>query len=287
MRRWCVVLAFGSAAQLMVAEAAAYCISNTCQVEGDDLDCVPDPVTKCPVGGKQWFFTQHCQSFSVHVAGSSRLGLDYEDATALITEGVSMWNGHECEAGPSSAAATLFPAASCNAVEHNPTSANANVWMFRDEWGELDPTALAVTTSHVHPSTGEVYGADVELNAPMLWRYGRDDLVTVVAHEAGHFFGLGHSNRPVSLMAVRAGPSLAAEPTTDDIAGLCALHPPAPDGGICDPTPKHGFSPLCGPTPEGCGCAIPVRSNDGHALFTAVALAAVGAARRRCRKLVT
>jgi hypothetical protein len=270
-----------ASALLVAPRAQAYCIANTCQLDNSETPCSEDPVTRCLVGGQPFFFKQHCLSYSVNVRASALLGLDYEGLASLVSEAMSKWNDAACPSGPCSARGFLFPAVTCDEMENNTSGPNANVWVFFDDWGDLDPEALAITTTHINPYTGEVYGSDVSVQSGSLVSFSRESLVAVLAHESGHIFGLGHSQNAVSMMVERDGPGLAHAPTPDDLAGLCAVHPPEPDDSACDPTPPHGFSPLCGEPVESCTCSTPGSSAPSDVVPVGLLLAVTWIRSRR------
>lgn len=66
------------------------------------------------------------------------------------------------------------------------------------------------------------WSGDVLFNSNAAWT-SLDDLFSVAVHEAGHVFGLEHTDNPASPMHVH-GISSATAPTTDDIAALRARH---------------------------------------------------------------
>ncbi len=66
------------------------------------------------------------------------------------------------------------------------------------------------------------WSGDVLFNSNVAWT-SLDDLYSVALHEAGHVFGLEHSDDPASPMHVH-GVSNAITPTPADIAALVALH---------------------------------------------------------------
>src|SRR5262249_46305618 len=147
---------------------------------------------------------------------------------------------------------------------------NQNLIVFRDDgWPYNDPySTLGLTTVTFNAETGEIYDADMEINAS-----GRNlsitdtvpsngfDLLSVVTHEAGHFFGLAHATDPVATMYASYKPGSASlrDLAPDDIEGICAIYPTtktrvvaasvAPTGRVdstaCDPTPRHGLTDQC------------------------------------------
>jgi hypothetical protein len=142
-------------------------------------------------------------------------------------------------------------------------SPNQHVIIFRDTgWNYSDSSnTLGLTTVTYDKTNGEIYDADMELNtqdynlvATSPAPAGAYDLASVITHEAGHFLGLAHSADGSAVMYAhyRTG---AASPTSDDIAGICDIY--STDGtrstsagalsaDTCDPTPRHGYSSLCG-----------------------------------------
>lgn len=101
--------------------------------------------------------------------------------------------------------------------------------------------ANAIGISDVQVIGGCIREADTVLNGQnYTWVLGAGDAGRVnaygaVLHEAGHFYGLGHSAEPRSVMwfLYRGGrPILEA----DDFAGLCELYPRSGDPADCDVT---------------------------------------------------
>ena len=66
------------------------------------------------------------------------------------------------------------------------------------------------------------WSGDVLFNSNVAWT-SLDDLFSVALHEAGHVFGLEHSDDPASPMHIH-GVSNAITPTPADVAALVALH---------------------------------------------------------------
>jgi len=116
---------------------------------------------------------------------------------------------------------------------------NAIVYFTGDEWVArgYDSRAFALTSLWFYDS-GEIIGADMHFNGAMNFGecpaqgcFGLEsvaDLQNVATHEAGHYFGLAHSERETATMWCDASPGQVDKRTLspDDIAGLCAIYPP-------------------------------------------------------------
>lgn len=76
----------------------------------------------------------------------------------------------------------------------------ASVTWVHEGWDDdYDPDALALTLTSYDTDTGRIEDADIVINAGSRWSTGGDcansyDLQDVLAHEAGHLFGLGHDS---------------------------------------------------------------------------------------------
>src|SRR5438128_1786336 len=100
------VVLFGVLVVLLVAERAAwaFCRTTTCAVKKPPASCIRDPDTGCWATGIPLTWTEQCVSFSVNVAGSSRLGLDYDAARMIVEEAFSHWPNARCSDGAPSIA---------------------------------------------------------------------------------------------------------------------------------------------------------------------------------------
>ncbi|MDH5673181.1 MAG: matrixin family metalloprotease [Myxococcales bacterium] len=100
---------------------------------------------------------------------------------------------------------------------------------------------VALTTVTSDRSTGEIFDADIALNAEEnTFTVGdeqvRTDLQSTLTHEIGHLLGLEHSDVSGATM----GPSTDLRSTSlrtlerDDVEGLCALYAPQDAAALCD-----------------------------------------------------
>jgi hypothetical protein len=227
-------------------------------------------------GAKDLYWGNTCIGYSVH-RGASRQ-VTFEAASALVASAFDAWNEASCpEGGRASIQAVDLGPVDCGEVRYNEKNANQNVIVFRDDvWPSSDPNnTLGLTTITFDTATGEILGADMEINATQKLRVptralerggsglGPDqaeqdgyDLGTILSHEVGHFLGLAHTAVGSAVMFARYQEGLPL--ADDDKAGLCATY--ASDGrratsagsvtaGACDPTPPQGFSRECAAPP--------------------------------------
>lgn len=176
---------------------------------------------------------------------------------------------------------------------------NIHTVVFLQEWGGVrSPDAFALTSAWNIQETGEIIDVDIELNEAD-WTFeicpesgctnGHTDLQNVVAHEAGHYFGLGHSTVPSSTMLMSAGTGETSKRDLDpdDIEGICSAYPEGSLPNACDDSPWNGFAENLGcgdPIPEGCCSVAPgtreTSSRGALALLTGVAIVALKRTRR-------
>jgi hypothetical protein len=196
------------------------------------------------VGGKLLFWRNTCVGYDLQQDASRQVTL--EKATSLAASAFAGWHDVSCAdgRGPSLNAVDLGPVA-CSEVRYNKANANQNVIVFRDDvWPHNDPTStLGLTTVTFDVNTGEIFGADMEINStlPLIVNAARAggtddsqvaavaatpagyDLATIISHEAGHFLGLAHSALGSAMMAAHYKED--GHMSDDDIAGICAAYP--------------------------------------------------------------
>jgi hypothetical protein len=276
-------LLVGSALALTVlAERNALaCRTTTCASSHAPPECQRDPITNCWIGGAPLVWQEACVSFAVQERGIPALGLDYSATEMLVTQAFATWPNSGCPNGFPSISVTSFGPLACNDLEFQRSGPNANAVLFRDSGWEHDPTAIGLTTVTFDTTTGRIMDADVEVNLSG-FLLSAEDLGYVLAHEAGHFFGLDHSADGSALMYLNYSPLGQAGPpvlTADDIASICDAYPLYRPMTACDFEPEHGFSADCGGDVEG-GCSI-VPPGDPKAPWLLVAVFGCLALRRR------
>ncbi len=225
--------------------------------------------------------------------------MDYATLDTIVRTAIRQWLAADCGGGRHPAltiwdTGDTYGSFVCNAPEYNVDAPNANAWMLRDDgWPHRDAgSAFGHTTISFDGTTGGILDADVEINSfgiPLTTTDEGivDDLQSIATHEAGHFFGLADSTVPDATMyggyspASRSARSLSA----DDVAGICALYPPADEAAECkDPTPIHGFSRYCAPAEHPSGCAVAVGGAARRSSFAPALVAAALLVRRRLRR---
>ncbi|WP_437597632.1 matrixin family metalloprotease [Sorangium sp. So ce590] len=299
----CLCAAAAFAALASAQQASAYCRSNTCKVS--DL-CLQDdlPVGYC----KPLRWRGSCIGFSIQEDASSEIS--YQEISDVLDAAFRTWQEAPCDGGtPGFRVQNLGPV-SCGAVELNARDGktrvvdglvpgNANVVAFRDlDWlaaAGHRSEMLALTTVQFDKNTGDLWGADMEINTHLYdftvdddSAAPREDLLAIVTHEAGHFLGLDHSQAgPEATMHERydrSDPMNFRTLHADDIAGICQIYPPRDlSTSECNPIPPHGFSPECAADQQiTCGMAPPAarRPGSGSGWLAALAAVAIGAAAR-------
>jgi hypothetical protein len=299
------------ASPLLVArDADAYCRTTTVPVPASY-----SPTKGCFTQGLPLFWRNACISYSPARAASSRVPLDV--AAPLFEQAFAKWTGSTCASGgaPGIAVSATEPV-DCAEVRYNQNGPNQNVIVFRDaDWPYSDPNnTLGLTTVTFNADTGEIYDADMEINASGKNLTVGDpvpidgfDLLSVVTHEAGHFLGLAHATSSSSTMfaSYKPGTTSLRSLADDDVAGLCEIYPssternvaPSVENGVvaataCDPTPRHGFGTACeenAPPDDGgggsCSVGAPGERSSGAGVVASAAfvlgLGLVRGARRR------
>jgi hypothetical protein len=293
----CVALAFASAL-LSAAHASAYCRATTCNAARGDV-CERDS-EGCITGDTQLFWGRSCLSFSVQRDGSARNHISANELEASVRAAFDTWTSADCGGGthPGLVVQNLGKV-ECDQEEYSARAANANIYVFRDDTWFDDPRvvdALALTTAHHDPDTGQILDVDVELNGTqgnVTTSEPEDgaDLLSILTHETGHFLGLDHTRDTSAVMYSKyepGGPSLRAL-RADDVAGICAIHPPVSIAPSSDCRPHNGFSGVCAARQTGpSGCAIAAvgreRAGDAKALWALFVVGAASLYRRVARE---
>lgn len=288
--------------------ARAFCRTMTEKAPAD-YDAVANG--GCFDKGVPLFWRNSCVGYNIQQAASRKVS--YEDASNLISTAFTRWTGATCPTdgtGRSRASIDVrdLGPVECGKVEYLKSGqANVNVVVFRDDTWAYGKQVLGLTTVSFDKDTGELFGADMEINMvdmqPIALRdpvpSNAYDFLSVVTHEAGHFLGMGHSDQPEATMFARYDPGTTRMRilTDDDVNGICEVY--RPDGlrpvlsgkvtpyAQCDPTPRGGLGRECvdgaaqtcaataGPAPGGVAGLV--------ALAGGALLAAVRVARRRRR----
>jgi hypothetical protein len=250
--------AFAAATLLLSATPAhAYCRSASCPEKNEPgRTCNPASTDDC---GTPILWARSCVGFTLQRDASKQVALS--QAQGIFTKAFDAWMNAACPGGHPSIRVSYTGNVTCDAVEYNSDKRNANIIVFRDEsWPHSGVGVLALTTVTFSRATGEIYDADMEVNTAQYDFAVSDtapgaDLLSVATHEAGHFLGLAHSADPEATMFAAYTPGTITQRTleADDIAGICAIYPPADAKGPCDSAPRHGFSALCGEDQDGAG----------------------------------
>ena len=299
----------GVVALIVPSQASAFCRTMTVRAPADYNPVVTG---SCFEGGVPLFWRNACIGYNVHDPPSKRVS--YEDATNALSIAFTRWTGASCPtAGSGRSRASVdvrdLGPASCEAVQYKSRAPNQNVVVFRDDVWAHGPQVLGLTIVVFAPETGEILGADMEINTkdmdPIAFRDPVDtrsyDFLSVVTHEAGHFLGVGHSDSKGATMyaAYDKGETHQRNLSPDDVNAICTIYRPDGTRAVlgdkvtvapgCDPTPRGGFTRECeeAPSSKVCGVGAAPGRSSSNALGWVLGLAfAVYAARRGRRRPV-
>jgi len=236
----------------------------------------------CQTRGAPQAWTGGCVGYSANLAGTSQLSED--DYNAAFEQSFQAWALADCGGGrhPSIQAFKLRPT-TCGQSQYNPTGPNINSVYFTDDGWPVPPKAsekaketeldaiLARTKTTFDHNTGVINDADIAINsAGHIFTAVKDapdtdddfsgspdlpyDLISVLTHEAGHFYGVDHtSDRHAVMWWSIGGGTVRRKLRPDDVAAICAIYPPD-RATTCDPTPKGGLEDSCGPKPDVSAC---------------------------------
>lgn len=268
--------AFSFAATLLAVlatatDASAFCRSTTCRSTGTK-ECATDE-NSCPTDGAKLFWPTSCVSYAMNEQGTQ--DLDPVDTRDVIRKTFQAWTEVPCpKGGNASMTFEERDPVSCKRSEYNKEGHNLNVILFQDDdwkYRGIDGT-LAKTSVTYNDETGEIYDADIEVNAANNTVTISDnqskieyDLQAILTHEVGHFIGIAHSPESSAVMFASYSPGSTAQRTltADDIDAVCAIYPPN-SGVTCNSAPRGGFSPSCDTDEKSGLCAVSsVGTDDG------------------------
>jgi hypothetical protein len=245
--------------------AHAFCRTMTVLAPAD-YD--PTQTGTCFQGGLPLFWRNACVGYSIHDPPSRKIS--YDDASNAMSVAFTRWTGATCPTEGDGRSRTSIDVrdlgpVTCDAVQQKSRAPNQNVIVFRDDTWPHPAQVLGLTTVVFAPDTGEIYGADMEINTkdmdPFVVRdpvpEGAYDFLSVVTHEAGHFLGIAHSDVKGATMHARldkgqTSPRILA---SDDVNAICTVYRPDGTRAVlgnkvtvapgCDPTPRGGFTHDC------------------------------------------
>lgn len=299
--------------------ADCYCTTNS-DFEGC-IQAYPQMSPQPIVTAHMLWWRNACVSYDVNQDASVQVPYDIADQIAAAS--FSKWTGTQCPVdggvGRVSIDVRDLGPVECDEVQYNQNQGNQHVIIFHDsDWPYSDSAnTVGLTTVTFDPDTGEIFDADMEINATVPLALNDPvspdayDLQSIMTHESGHFLGLAHTSDTDATMYAfyTLGSTTKRVLSADDMAGICSVYLPngmrvaetwtsgndagwtvaAPIGeAACDPTPRHGFQSQCA-TPQSssspsCSMTTPRRGQSSRFLWAAAGFFGAGLARRRLRR---
>jgi hypothetical protein len=241
----------GTALVATASNGWAFCRATTCDPSTEV--CERDS-SLCLTTGTPLFWASSCVQVYMQANGAPSQGISFETAKDSLTRAFDTWLAADCGSGPPMIDVQVLGPITCDTAEYNATQKNANIVMFReDDWPYIGAEdTLGFTELHFDANTGELWDADLEINAVTnRFSVGEpvtdNDLDSMLTHEAGHMLGLAHTLVQDATMFATYTPGTDGLRTLadDDVQGICATYPPdrVPSRTSC--SPRHGFSDEC------------------------------------------
>jgi len=265
MAQWVLGCAIALASLTTARPSAAYCRTAVCtdstnQKVAGTL-CTPADPLDC---GLPLAWPGRCIGYAIDAQGSSQVA--FATIESAVETAFKAWHDASCSGAAPGIRATYQGTVDCSSVEYKQVGGNANVITFRDEvWPHAGAgNTLGLTTVTYNLDNGQIYDADMEINSTANIELSTSndevkyDLLSILTHEVGHFLGLAHSPLAPATMYAEyiPGDTHLRDLDPDDLAGICAIYPPNPNGA-CDDTPRHGFDESCfGAQDDGCTCGL-------------------------------
>lgn len=252
--------------------------------------------TTCVQEGVPLAWRRRCIGYGVDMRGSESLDVDV--VQDVVFRSFLNWLSVPCIGGDSiDLDVRPFERNSvCSLAEFNGASRNVNTVAFVQDWesrtdssgAPYDPNAIAVTTVWFDTGSGEIVDADMLLNedfGPYLdcpdsgcptQGTVPTDLESIVTHEAGHFFGIAHSEVIDATMWFDYTPGSVDKRDLhiDDVTAICSIYPPNSLPESCSFEPRGGLDLEC-ETPKSNGCGIGfngAKHRRGHFILLAILL---------------
>ena len=303
----------GAATLALAHHGSAFCRATTC--DPATVACARDSQS-CLTTGAPLFWASSCLQVYVQANGAPKQGISFATAKESVSRAFNTWLSADCGGAAPLIDVQVLGPITCDTAEFNKTKKNANIVLFReDEWPYVGAEdALGFTHLTFNANTGELWDADLEINAA-LYRFSVGDPVTdndldsMLTHEAGHMLGLAHTLVADATMFATYTPGADTQRTLadDDVQAVCASYPADRTPSRTSCSPRYGFSDACGAeqpsnsatnegtdqagassgeTPRGCSFALTTPNVGG---FWAVVAAgcAVGVCFRRRRLRAT
>ena len=198
-------------------------------------------------------WNQRCIPYWITDNGGFLLEPEFE---TLVQESFEVWSNPTCNdlnfryTGATSQGAEFDPDSSSNQNVVATTASRAE----SEELFGIGDGLLAITLTSFSLDTGEIFDADIVLNAAVFSFANIEDpstcvsslevfdLQNVLVHEIGHFIGFDHVDDAEATMFESALPceTLKRDLAAVDLDGVCSVYPAGRGPMTCDPADDYG-----------------------------------------------
>jgi hypothetical protein len=181
--------------------------------------------------------------YRLNQAGSDDLDIDM--LAAEVHKGMLEWTAPDC-----TGASARYDGLTTDLPGSAAMPGADNVIAWRESGWTDGPEALAVTApSYIRTNSGPqvIVAATMRLNGQdWTWVKGAStgrqiNIFSVLLHEGGHYWGLGHSMVPMSVMVADYSKDLTGL-APDDVDGICSLYPLGQSKDCTSSTCPNGYA---------------------------------------------
>lgn len=211
---WTVLLLLGTTTPVMAQQQATYCVQQPYGLPPLQTPFICSRADAQNNSGPSLNWPSRAATFKINQALSADLVT--QDGINAIRNSFDTW--HQVAGGHFTYTYGGLTQSTAVGYDFLHTAENENIVIFQKEWNH-DSLIIGLTTATYNAQTGEVFDADIELNNRD-YTFSTDDnnvqtdLQNTVTHEAGHFIGFDHTDKPGSTLPTDCATAATMSRTT-------------------------------------------------------------------------